>query len=140
MDAGDLRVFEAVARLGGMNRAAVDLNTVQSNVTARIRLLEDELGVPLFHRHSRGVTLTDAGQRLLPYALRVARTLEDERRAVADDGRPKGTLTLGALEITTALRLPAILASYAAAYAEVDLVLRTGTTGSLVDDVLHHRL
>jgi hypothetical protein len=40
MDAGDLRVFEAVARLGGMNRAAIDLNTVQSNVTARIRLLE----------------------------------------------------------------------------------------------------
>jgi DNA-binding transcriptional LysR family regulator len=140
MDAGDLRVFEAVARLGGMNRAALDLNTVQSNVTARIRLLEEELGVPLFHRHSRGVTLTDAGQRLLPYALRVARTLEDARRAVADDGRPKGTLTLGSLETTTALRLPAILASYAAAYPEVDLVLRTGTTGTLIGDVLDHRL
>ncbi len=41
MDAGDLRVFEAVARLGGMNRAAAELNTVQSNVTARIRQLED---------------------------------------------------------------------------------------------------
>jgi DNA-binding transcriptional LysR family regulator len=41
MDAGDLRVFEAVARLGGMNRAAAELNTVQSNVTARVRQLED---------------------------------------------------------------------------------------------------
>src|SRR5690348_9151544 len=47
MDASDLRVFEAVARLGGMNRAAAELNTVQSNVTARIRALEDELGTPL---------------------------------------------------------------------------------------------
>jgi LysR family transcriptional regulator, cell division regulator len=37
MDVSDLRVFETVARLGGMNRAAVELNTVQSNVTARIR-------------------------------------------------------------------------------------------------------
>jgi LysR family transcriptional regulator, cell division regulator len=63
MDAGDLRVFEAVARLGGMNRAAHELNTVQSNVTSRIRLLEKEVGVPLFKRHSRGVALTNAGER-----------------------------------------------------------------------------
>jgi LysR family transcriptional regulator, cell division regulator len=69
MDAGDLRVFEAVARLGGMSRAAIELNTVQSNVTARVLLLEEELGTPLFHRHSRGVALTDAGRRLLPYEL-----------------------------------------------------------------------
>jgi len=48
MDAGDLRVFEAVARLGGMNRAAAELNTVQSNVTARVRQLEDELGTRRF--------------------------------------------------------------------------------------------
>ena len=56
MDAADLKVFEAVARLGGMNRAAAELNTVQSNVTARIRVLEDELRTPLFDRHSRGVS------------------------------------------------------------------------------------
>jgi DNA-binding transcriptional LysR family regulator len=48
MDAAQLRVFEAVARLGGMNRAAAELNTVQSNVTARVLLLEEELGTPLF--------------------------------------------------------------------------------------------
>jgi DNA-binding transcriptional LysR family regulator len=42
MESADLRVFEAVARLGGMNRAASELNTVQSNVTVRIRQLEGE--------------------------------------------------------------------------------------------------
>jgi len=66
MDASDLRVFEAVARLGGMNRAAAELNTVQSNVTARIQALEAEIGCTLFERHSRGVSLTQAGRRLLP--------------------------------------------------------------------------
>src|SRR5262245_22521078 len=86
MDAGDLRVFEAVARLGGMNRAASELHTVQSNVTARIRALEEELGHPLFERHSRGVSLTAAGKRLLPYAAQVKQVIEDARRAVADDG------------------------------------------------------
>lgn len=136
MDASDLRVFEAVARLGGMNRAAAELNTVQSNVTARIRALEDELGTPLFHRHARGVELTDAGRRLLPYAAQVRATLQDARRAVADAGTPSGTLTIGSLETTAALRLSPVLAHYAHAYPEVDLVLRTGTTCELLQQVL----
>lgn len=140
MDAADLRVFETVARLGGMNRAAAALNTVQSNVTARIRLLEDELGETLFHRHSRGVALTDAGQRLLPYAVQIQKALDDAKRAVQDDGTPKGPLTIGSLETTAALRLSPVLAIYAAAYPAVDLVLRTGTTEELVDGVIERNL
>ena len=140
MDAGDLRVFEAVARLGGMNRAAAELNTVQSNVTTRIRLLEDRLGQPLFDRHSRGVTLTAAGRRLLPYANRVRDLLEEARRAVEDDGAPKGPLTVGSLETTAALRLSPVLSAYAGAYPEVDLVLRTGTTAELIEAVIDRRL
>jgi LysR family transcriptional regulator, cell division regulator len=140
MDAAQLRVFEAVARLGGMNRAAAELNTVQSNVTARVRLLEEELATSLFRRHSRGVTLTAAGQRLLPYAVQVRQLLEDARRAVEDDGTPKGRLIIGSLETTAALRLSPLLAAYVVAYPEVDLVLRTGTTCELVEAVREHRL
>lgn len=140
MDAADLRVFEAVARLGGMNRAAPELNTVQSNVTTRIRSLEQELGTALFNRHSRGVTLTAAGRRLLPYAARVRHLLDEACRAVEDDGTPSGLLTIGSLETTAALRLSPLLSDYAAAYPEVDLVLRTGTTRELVAAVLEHRV
>jgi DNA-binding transcriptional LysR family regulator len=140
MDAADLKTFEAVARLGGMNRAAAELNTVQSNVTARIRSLEEELGAPLFQRHSRGVALTDAGRRLLPYAERIAQLLADARRAVADDGRPSGALTVGSLETTAALRLPHHLVSFAETYPEVDLVLTPGTTAELVERVLDHQV
>jgi DNA-binding transcriptional LysR family regulator len=140
MDAADLRVFEAVARLGGMNRAAAELHTVQSNVTARIRLIEEELGAPLFRRHSRGVALTAAGQRLLPYAVRIQRLLAEAKRAFADDGVPRGALAVGALETTAALRLSPVLSSFVAAFPEVDLTLRTGTTCELVAAVLEHRL
>lgn len=140
MDAGDLRVFEAVARLGGMNRAATELHTVQSNVTARIRLLEDDLGTALFQRNSRGVVLTPAGRRLLPYAARIASLIADAKRAVADDGHPKGMLVIGSLETTAGLRLPEVLADFAERYPEVDLELATGTTCELVDGVLAHRL
>ena len=68
MDAADLKVFATVARIGGMNRAANELHTVQSNVTARVRTLEEELGVQLFYRGQKGVTLTAAGERLLRMA------------------------------------------------------------------------
>ncbi len=123
-----------------MNKAAAELNTVQSNVTARIKALEDEVGFELFERTHRGVTLTAAGQRLLPFASRAARVLEDARRAVADQGSPAGPLVIGSLETTAALRLSPILAEFAAAYPAVDLTLRTGTTCELIDQVLDRSL
>ena len=140
MDTAGLKMFEAVARTGGMNRAAAELNTVQSNVTARIRALEAELGCPLFERHSRGVALTAAGRRLLPYARQVAWLLNDAVRATRDDGTPRGPLTIGSLETTAALRLSPLFASYAAACPEVDIALRPGTTAELSDAVVERRL
>jgi LysR family transcriptional regulator, cell division regulator len=140
MDAGDLKFFEAVARLGGMNRAAGELNTVQSNVTARIQALETDIGAALFDRHSRGVSLTQAGRRLLPYADRVARLLADARQAARDDGIPRGLLTIGSLETAAALHLTPLLANYASENPGVDLVLRTGTTCELIADVLERRI
>jgi DNA-binding transcriptional LysR family regulator len=140
MDAADLRIFEAVARLGGMNKAAAELNTVQSNVTQRIRLLEEALGRPLFRRHRSGVALTEAGRRLLPFAMRVRQVLDDARRAVVDDGAPQGALTIGSLESTAALRLSPLLSAYARADPDVDMVIRTGTSAELVAQVLDGRL
>ncbi len=136
MDASDLRVFEAVARLGGMSRAAGELGTVQSNVTARIRQLESDLGTSLFSRHARGVALTPAGRRLLPYAARVRQLLVEARQAALDDGTPRGPFTLGGLESTAAIHLAPLLVDFAAACPEVDLTLVTGTSQELVAGVL----
>jgi DNA-binding transcriptional LysR family regulator len=140
MDTAELKVFEAVARTGGMNRAATELHTVQSNVTARIRGLEEELGCALFERHSRGVALTPAGERLLPYARRVAWLLTDAARAARDDGTPRGPLSIGSLETTAALHLSPLFASYALACPDVDIAIRAGTTAELIEAVLERRL
>ena len=136
MDSPDLRVFESVARLGGMSRAADELNTVQSNVTARIRSLEEELGTALFERHSRGVTLSPAGRRLLPYAERIATLLREASRAVLDDATPQGPLVVGSMETTAAIHLAPLLRDYVARWPKVDLVLQTGATWSLVEKVI----
>jgi DNA-binding transcriptional LysR family regulator len=138
MDAADLKVFAAAARIGGMNRAANELHAVQSDVTARVRTLEEELGVQLFRRGRKGVTLTAAGERLLPYAIRVAHLLEEAQKAVKDDGSPRGRLTIGSVETTAALRLSPVLAAYWTTYPNVDLVLRTGTTCELIEQVLNY--
>jgi DNA-binding transcriptional LysR family regulator len=140
MDAADLRVFESVARLGGMNRAAAELNTVQSNVTARIRALEEELGVALFRRHSRGVSLTNAGLRLLPYANRVSSLLNEAKRSVGDDDVPKGPLAIGSLETTAAQRLSPVITMFGKANPGVSLSLKVGTNAALVEQVLNHEL
>lgn len=140
MDIVDLKIFESVARLGGMSRAAVEMNTVQSNVTARIRSLEDELGLQLFHRTSQGVSLTQAGHRLLPYARRAGVLLGEAIRATRDTGTPNGNLVIGSLETTAAFRLSPLFASYVADYPGVDVSLKTGTSCELVEQVLDRRI
>jgi DNA-binding transcriptional LysR family regulator len=140
MESSDLRVFEAVARSGSITGASEELHTVQSNVTARIRLLEEELGVVLFRRHSRGVVLTPAGERLLPYAIKIARLLKDAANVVGDNATPRGRLQIGSLETTAGVRLPPILSAYRQKFPQVNLSLATGTTGHLIGEVLASRL
>lgn len=140
MDVRDLKIFEAVARCGGIGRAATELNTVQSNVTTRLRRLEDELGMALFARHSRGVTLTAAGLRLRPFALRIASLVAEAKRGAQDEGVPRGPLAIGSMETTAGLRLPTILTAYTQTYPDVNLSLTTGTTPWLTQAVLEHEL
>ena len=136
MELTDLLTFSAVARTGGITRAAEELNTVQSNVTQRVKALEAEIGTALFERHSRGMTLTGAGRRLQPYAQRMTALSREAMLAARDDGEPKGPLAIGSMETTAAVRLPALLAHFHRRYPAVQLSLRTATTADLVAAVL----
>lgn len=131
MDLAALAIFRAVVRENGVTRAAAKLNRVQSNVTTRIKQLEEQLGAPLFVRDGRRLVLTPAGETLLPYAERLL-ALADEARHAVTENRPHGRLRLGAMESTAASRLPALLARYHQAWPDVTLELVTGTTGKLI--------
>jgi LysR family transcriptional regulator, cell division regulator len=136
VELSDLVTFSTVARLGGVTRAAVELNTVQSNITQRVKALEVEIGTPLFERHSRGMTLTGAGRRLLPYAQRMAALSREAVLAAREDGEPKGPLSIGSMETTAAVRLPSLLAEFHRHFPAVQLSLRTAPTADLVAAVL----
>ena len=140
VELSDLLTFSTVARLGGITRAADELNTVQSNVTQRVKALEAEIGTALFERHSRGMTLTGAGRRLLPYAQRMTALSREAVLAARDDGEPKGPLSIGSMETTAAVRLPVLLAEFHRRFPAVRLSLRTATTADLVAAVLEGTL
>lgn len=135
MDVVELEIFKTVAEQGGVNRAAAALHRVPSNVTTRVKQLEEKLGTRLFHRQGRRLVLSSEGKVLLAYADRVLR-LCSEAQAALKGNAPQGTLKLGSLESTAATRLPPILARYHTTYPAVRVELVTGTSGALVNKVL----
>jgi DNA-binding transcriptional LysR family regulator len=139
MELTELRIFKAVADHGGVTRAAAALNRVQSNVTTRVKRLEQRLGARLFNRQGRKLVLSAEGKVLLEYAERLLR-LSAEAQAAIKAGAPRGVLRIGALESTAATRLPPLLARYHRDHPAVQVELVTGTTGALVQKVLREEI
>ena len=134
MDLSALEIFKTVVEQGGVNKAAASLHRVPSNVTTRVRQLEEQLGAKLFLRDGRRLVLSAEGKVLLGYANQLLR-LSSEARAALRSGKPGGTLRIGALESTAAARLPPVLSKYHALYPDVHIELATGTSGALVHRV-----
>ncbi len=139
MDLSQLAMFRAVAEEGSISAAASRLHRVPSNLTARIKQLEADLGVDLFIREKQRLRLSADGWNFLDYARRLL-DLADEARQSITGSIPKGPLALGSLESTAAVRIPPVLAEYHRRFPEVLLDLSTGPSGELIDGVLAGRL
>lgn len=139
MELSDLRIFRAVAHTGGITRAAAQLHRVQSNVTTRIRQLEEQLGIALFLREGKRMQLSPAGKVLLDYTERLL-ALAQQAQDALHDSSPRGPLRLGTMESTAAARLPAPLSEFHRRHPRVALELRTGTTQHLIALVLNGEL
>jgi DNA-binding transcriptional LysR family regulator len=135
MELSDLQVFTTVVRAGGVTRAAGQLHRVQSNVTTRVRKLEQELGIDLFVREGRRLRLSPAGNVLLGYAERLL-ALANEARDALHEGAPRGVLRLGSMESTAAARLPRVLALLAKRHPSITVEMRTGAPRELIPRVL----
>ncbi|ASB61116.1 transcriptional regulator [Bacillus sp. A053] len=140
MESGDLKIFQAVAREGSITKAAQMLNYVQSNVTARIHNLEENLNIRLFHRTNRGMKLTAAGENLLQYADQVLLLLDEAEKSAQMSRHPKGPLRIGSLETTAVTHLPEHAASFLRRFPDVDLSVNTADTHHLIQQVLDHKV
>ena len=139
IDLDTLDIFRTVVQEGGVIRAASKLNRVQSNVTTRIKQLEQRLGRTLFRKQGRGLVLSPEGEVLLSYAQRLFR-LADEAEHELKAGHPMGVLRIGSLESTAGSRLAPLLARFHRLHPSVVVELATGTSGALVQRVTNYEL
>ncbi|MEH6681100.1 MAG: LysR family transcriptional regulator [Sediminicola sp.] len=140
MNMHDLKIFEAVAASGSFTKAATAMYTVQSNVSARIRSLEEEFGTELLFRTSRKVELTPSGQILIRYCKQIGQLVAEAKSHIQGNGAVNGNLKIGCIESTMALKVPHILAQFEEDYPQVELEFRSAIMGKLIQEVLNYDL
>jgi len=140
MNTNDLKIFEAVAASGSFTKAAAAMFTVQSNVTARIKNLEEEFGTELFTRTSRKVELTPGGQTLIQYCKQIDHLVAEAKSNIQSSNKVNGSLKIGCIETTMALKVPEILNRFEEDYPEVELEFRSNMRKDLINDVLNYKL
>ncbi|WP_312152669.1 putrescine utilization regulator PtrR [Atlantibacter hermannii] len=135
MDLTQLEMFNAVVETGSITAAARKVHRVPSNLTTRLRQLEDDLGVALFIRENQRLRLAPAGYSFLEYSKKIL-ALVSEARCVVSGDEPQGIFSLGSLESTAAVRIPGVLADYNQRYPRIQFDLVTGPSGTMIDGVL----
>lgn len=134
MDLRQLNYFVRVAEAGSFSRAAQQLYVAQSALSQHIARLEDDVGVQLLRRHSRGVELTDEGQTLFRHAVGILRGVQQAREALAPPGKdPNGEVALGLpVTLSPLVALPLMMA-VAQRYPQIKLRLVETNTGFLLE-------
>jgi len=140
MNTNDLKIFEAVAASGSFTKAAAAMFTVQSNVTARIKSLEEEFGTELFTRTSRKVELTAGGHTLMQYCKQIGHLVEEAKNSIQSNHKVNGSLKIGCIETTMALKVPEILIHFEETHPGVDLEFKSAMRNDLISDVLNYKL
>lgn len=122
------RYFVAVASTSSFSRAAIVLGTSQSNVSTHIAKLEEHAGMPLLKRHNRGVSLTRAGEALLPSCRDLLRLAAQAMATLNQDSQGRALLRIGAFHTATASLVPRMLAGFVRHNRGMRLTVRSGTT------------
>lgn len=141
MELWQLEVFTAVAEEKSFSRAGQRVGRTQPAISSAIKLLEGELGEPLFDRRGRTVRLTAAGELLTEYAKRLLGLREEAVLAVGElRGLSRGTLRLGANETTCLYLLPEVLSAFTQAYPRVQVDIQRAITRSITERVIEGKL
>lgn len=124
MDWDKLRIFHAVAEAGSFTHAGEALNLSQSAISRQIGALEDTVGVSLFHRHPRGLLLTEQGEMLLETAREIfSRLAEAESRLMDSRDLPEGPLQITVAEFMGSTWLAPLVGKFCAKYPDIDLTM-----------------
>jgi len=124
IDWDKLKTFHAAAETGSLTKAADRLRISQSAVSRQIAALEDSLATPLFHRHARGLTLTEQGRILSEASSKIAHTAALAQATVLDSrNKPQGKLRVSTPVSLGANWLTSVLPEFMSAYPDIDIEL-----------------
>lgn len=141
MEFNSLKAFIAVAESASFTEASERLFLTQPAVSKRIAALELELGAPLFDRIGRTVTLTEAGETLLPRARRILDEVKESRQAISNlSGEVSGELSFGTSHHIGLHRLPPILRAFNQAHPQVELDIHFYDSEDACREVAHGNL
>ncbi len=133
MDVRQLRYFSEIVAAKSFTRAADRVRVAQPALGLQIRKLEDELGVSLLHRHSRGVEPTEAGVVLLRHANAILKQIEQAQREVTDlSGPPRGNIALGITPTASALLATPLVKACRDAYPGIALNIFEGLSEEIM--------
>lgn len=133
MEFREISTFLQVAQHQSFSKAARQLGYSQAAVTIQIKQLEQELGVHLFDRIGKQISLTHQGQIFYQYAISIRNDLERAKNAVSDPSTLSGKLCLGTIESICASIFPDLLAEYHRLHPEVTISIVTDSPGVLLD-------
>lgn len=133
MEFREISTFLQVAQYQSFSKAARHLGYSQAAVTIQIKQLEQELGVHLFDRIGKQISLTHQGQVFYQYAVSIRNELEQAKNAVSDPSTLSGKLCLGTIESICASIFPDLLAEYHRLHPEVTISIVTDSPGVLLD-------
>ena len=136
-----LRIFYTVARRKSFSRAAESLDISQPTVSIQVRELEKALGMPLLHRRSKGLQLTQVGETVYDYAHRIFSLSSEMQETIHEVQELKtGHLTLGASTTPGEYILPVAIGRFRQQYPGVQVELRISNTRSIVNQILQRDL
>jgi DNA-binding transcriptional LysR family regulator len=135
-----LRYFREVAAQGSVRRAGEHLFVASSAVSRQMVLLEEELGVPLFERHARGMTLTDAGRLLLQYADDSRSRFDDLRTMIQEyETLSRGHVALACVEGLLISFIPDAVRDFATEFPAISLSVNSLGSHVVAESVAEHR-
>jgi len=134
-----LQVFEAVARLKSFSRAAEEMHVTQPTVSKQIRLLHEQVGLPLLEQLGKKIFLTEAGQELYTTCAGWLDTWGRFEQTIANlKGLKQGRLKIAAVT-TTKYFMPRILGPFCAQYPGIDIALEVVNRDRLLDRLAHNQ-
>lgn len=135
MELRHLKTFIIVAESGGFTRAGERLGYTQSTITNHIQSLEEVIGSPLFDRLGKKVVLTEVGEHMLSYAQKILALSNEALESSQMNGKPSGTIRIGANESLMIYRLPVILYEFKKRYPQVHIILQPSESQELHNEL-----